>query len=157
MERQREFEAAKDSLTQYLEENGMRKTIERYAVLEAIFSVGKHVTIDELYELMSEDLRVSRGTVYNSVELLRRVGLVVIHQFGSYAEYEFCSAKKRHFHKVCIHCGTVVEFANDELQKQIDNLHIRGFMISDVQLTINGTCSKCRAKILRLRRKNKKQ
>ncbi len=157
MDKCADIDAAKACLTQYLEENKMRKTVERYAVLDALYYAGKHVTVDELYGMMAEDLRVSRVTVYNSLDVLRRANIAVAHQFGSGVEYEFRPFGKKHFHKVCVHCGAVMEFANDAISATLDGLHIRGFAISDIQLTVNGTCAKCRAKILRQRRKNKKQ
>ncbi len=157
MDKRSDIDIAKACLTEYLEVHDMRKTVERYAVLEMLYKVEKHVTVEELYEMMPDELRVSRVTVYNTLEVLRRAGIAVVHQFGSGMEYEFRPLGKKHYHKVCVHCGTMTEFSNDAVTKYLDALHIRGFSISDIQLTVNGICSKCKAKLVRQKKKKQKQ
>ena len=85
---------AKDTVrqifTEYLTANGHRKTPERYAILDTIYSIDGHFDIDMLYSRMmdQENFRVSRATLYNTIILLINARLVIKHQFGTSSQYE---------------------------------------------------------------------
>lgn len=61
----------KQILTEYLQVNGHRKTPERYAILDTIYSIKGHFDIDTLYNYMANEgkFRVSRATLYNTIIL----------------------------------------------------------------------------------------
>ena len=64
-------EIVRQKLSQYLEAKKLRKTPERYAILDKIYATSEHFDVDLLYEMMSEsEYRVSRATVYNTIDLL---------------------------------------------------------------------------------------
>ena len=67
--------------TDYLIRHKHRKTPERYAILEKIYSIDGHFNAEALYELMQNDYRVSLATVYNTLDLLLDAALIVKHQF----------------------------------------------------------------------------
>ncbi len=90
MESQNVKDTVRQIFTEYLNTNGHRKTPERYAILDTIYSIDGHFDIDTLYSLMAdqENFRVSRATLYNTIILLINARLIIKHQFGNSSQYE---------------------------------------------------------------------
>ena len=122
METQNVKDTVRQIFTEYLTANGHRKTPERYAILDTIYSIDGHFDIDMLYSRMmdQENFRVSRATLYNTIILLINARLVIKHQFGTSSQYEKSYNRETHHHQICTQCGRVTEFQNEELQHAID-------------------------------------
>ena len=147
-------EIVKKTFTEYLTAKNCRKTPERYAILDFIYSEPGHFDMDSLYETMnSRNFRVSRATLYNTMQILLESKLVLKHQFGTnHSCYERAYNNDFHYHLICNNCDSVEEYKDPELRNLIQSKKIKKFTPSLYSFYIFGTCNKC-AKELKKKKK----
>lgn len=147
-------EEVREIFTAYLENKKQRKTPERYAILDEIYTHKKHFDVDTLYlQMKSRNYQVSRATVYNTLDLLVDCGLVKKHQFGqNISQYEQSFGYKQHDHLICVKCSNVLEFCDPRIQQinstmgqllKFEVAHHSLHLYGKPMLDEKGACNQC--------------
>jgi len=139
--------SAADTFNRYLAAKHLRRTPERYAILDMVLQMNKHFYIETICRAMDESsFRVSRATVYNTIGLLTDAGILRRHRFGNEpAQFEKIvdTAAANHQHLVCTKCGKVKEIKDMALLKALSQHRYQAFTPEYFQFYVYGTCSQC--------------
>jgi Fur family ferric uptake transcriptional regulator len=134
---------------EYLQQQGLKLTSERIALVREIFSTHYHFEADELLAKMKDkSVKISRATVYRTLELLVKSNMVRrVHLGEDHYHYEHVSGNSHHDHLVCTTCGNVIEFHDEELERlQLAICEKKKFTPTFHNLQILGLCDSCRRK-----------
>ncbi|MEM2126322.1 MAG: transcriptional repressor [Candidatus Methanosuratincola sp.] len=118
------LEQAQTALENYISQKGLRRTGERYEILRAIYTELTHFDAEGLHRhLISKGHRISRATIYNTLELLTECGLVKRYNFGEGRMlYERSLGRRQHDHILCLDCGHIQEFCDPKLGPLVHNV-----------------------------------
>ncbi|HYM21534.1 MAG TPA: transcriptional repressor [Candidatus Kapabacteria bacterium] len=119
-----------DVFRKFLHDGEYRNTPERFEVLDAVLSWDDHFDADNLFiYLKNAGSKVSRATVYKTLNLLHECGLVSRYRFSQgHAQYEKTTDRPHHDHLICTTCGKIIEFDNGRVvQMQNDICIAYGF------------------------------
>lgn len=142
------IEKAESKFREYLSSQSLKYTPERRKIFREIADSREHFAADELYmKLKTHNRRVSRATVYRTLDLLVKLGLVRKVCMGVRSSvYENVLKWKRHGHLVCIKCGKLEEFSLDELESTFSGVCDEfDFEPNNRCVQIFGTCHNCKS------------
>lgn len=126
-----------------LQQAGLKKTLPRELILDILENnPQRHFRAEELYQILLErGNSVSVSTVYRVLAQFEIAGLVIRHQFEGTTSFFELSRHGHHDHIVCVNCGKIIEFNNDDierLQREVSEKH--GFSLVTHTLCMFGTC-----------------
>jgi Fur family ferric uptake transcriptional regulator len=137
----------KPQFLNYIKQQGLKWTPERERVFQEASAMEGHFEAEELaYRLRKKGSRISKATVYRTLPLLVKAGLIkeVIHG-EKHHHYEHNHEEKRHDHLICLKCGKIIEFREEslrEIEEKICRKH--EFQPEKIVIEIFGYCKKCR-------------
>ncbi len=133
-------------LNDFLKKKNLKSTRQRDVIIETFFALkGRHIRIDELLEkVKTKDSRVGYATVYRTLKLLVEAGVAQQNQFNDAHSVFEIETNEHHDHLICSHCGTIVEFEDEDIewaQEQIAKSH--GFILTAHKMELYGICASC--------------
>lgn len=141
---------AEKKFENYLRTQGLKFTPQRRLILKKVFTTHHHFEADDLYIAFREErIRLSRATIYRTIPLLVKSGLIREVELGeNHAHYEHTWGHGHHDHLICVRCGEVVEFCDDSIERLQNNVCSKhGFQAQSHNLEIKGYCSTCRSQV----------
>ena len=134
-----------DQLNAYLADHDLKHTKPRKWIIEYLLSLGEgvHVSADHIYDAAKEqDYPLGLATVYRSLNLLVDAGVVAQHNFqNNNAVYEICYPDTHHDHLVCMDCGAIKEFEEDDIERLQEQVaRSLGFQLVSHRLELVGRC-----------------
>lgn len=132
----------------------MRWTAQRQVIVEQFLLAGEHLTAEELHHRAREvDPAIGAATVYRTLNLLVEIGVASRVRFGSgSAAYEPALDRHHHDHLVCLACGRVVEFEDEQIERRQRAIAKRhGFVLRSHRLELHGICPECQERAKRER------
>ena len=128
-----------------LSEKGYRLTPQRVMVLTAIENSANHISADEIYtQVIKKYPYVNISTVYRTLDLLKRLGMVTETDLGGGRVRYHPADKGHHHHLVCHECGAIIDLDESVLSPLKDTLRREYKFDTDLRhLAIFGRCAKC--------------
>lgn len=148
---------ARAILTQYIEEKKMRKTPERYAILDVVLETSGHYSAEKFQALMPSDFPVSRPTVYSTLQLLEELHIVRSHQLNGITLYEKSIGVAPHHHYICTECGEITDLIDQKIDYIISIAKTPRFSKEIGVAYIYGLCSKCKSVVNKKKKKEMRE
>ena len=131
----------------YIAQKGLKNTPQRRLIAEVFFKSGKHLTTEELYDVVKNvDDKIGQATVYRTLKLLCDAGLAKGHHFGeTTTRYEPIEDDSHHDHLLCNACGKNVEVMDEDIERLQEELARRyGFTLTAHRMLLFGICDDCK-------------
>ena len=138
---------AKEIFRNYLREKGLRSTRQREEILDAFLSSDKHITVEELFNVIKvNNPGIGYATVHRNLGLFCECGLADEIKIGTQkARYEPKFGHQHHDHLICLKCGRFIEVNDSKIEKLQDKLaEANEFVPVRHKLEIYGLCKQCR-------------
>ena len=144
--------ADRAAFRRYLREHNLPATAQRLAIADAVLGTDQHLSAEEVSQaLRAQGASAGTATVYRTLDVLVRSGLVVERDFGEgFKRYEASRGVPHHEHLLCTACGKVTEFRDERLERMTTLLaEAHDFSRQRHRLVIYGLCGACRRGVAR--------
>lgn len=134
-------------LDEHLKREGLNRSARRDVVVNTFLSSNKHLSVDDLYNLVRrKSPGIGRTTVYRTLKLLESAGLAQALVLKGETFFERELNRRHHDHFICNACNAIFEFTSDEIEAlQEEEARKIGFRIEGHKHQVFGTCAKCLA------------
>ncbi len=135
-----------EEFRRYLREHSLPVTTQREQVAEVVLAAVGHLSVEDIeQQLRVRDLHIGKATVYRTLDILARSGMITERDFGEgFRRYERVPGHPHHEHLICVRCGKVIEFTNDKLERlKALVAEEYGFQHHHHRLEIYGVCREC--------------
>jgi Fur family ferric uptake transcriptional regulator len=136
-----------DAFRNYLRGHNLPITAQRLAIADIVLRSAEHVSAEDIMiQLGARGAYAGTATVYRTLELLLRGGLIVARDFGEgFKRYEAAMGEPHHEHLQCDSCGRITEIRDDRMVDMTRNMSEgHGFLRTGHKLVITGICGECR-------------
>lgn len=136
-----------DKLKEIIKQKGLKYTKQREIILETILNSEKHLSAEELYNLIQEkypEEKIGIATVYRAVSFLEESKLISSISLDKDTKKFETNFKDHHDHLICIKCNKIVEFVNDKIEKEQEKIAKKqGFDLLEHDMYLYGVCKDC--------------
>jgi Fe2+ or Zn2+ uptake regulation protein len=124
---------------------GLRATRQRQLVLDVLKDNPGHLDAEAIHDQVKiRDSRISLATVYRTLALLKRLGLVAEHSLGEDHGHFEAARTAPHYHFTCLQCKRVIEFEAPAVKDIVQKLAAQeGLQVTETHLTLSGYCHNC--------------
>lgn len=146
MQTQPDVDVLRARLRDHVQRNKLKSSSRRELILETFASIGRHVTAEELLRAVRErDEKIGAATVYRTLRVFQESGIVAERHFeGGATRFELVG-DDHHDHLICTSCGTIVEFEDDDIEREQQRIAARhGFELRSHRHELYGLCANCR-------------
>jgi Fur family ferric uptake transcriptional regulator len=140
-----------DRFRRYLRDHRQPVTRQRELIAETVILSEDHLSADAVgRKLREKGLRVATATIYRTLDTLVESGLVKAHDFGEgFRRFEPMTGQTRHEHLICVRCGTVLEFSNEQLERMLPMIaDEHRFQHQRHRVELFGVCRACQGREL---------
>jgi len=140
-------------LRDHLAQKRLKRTEQRETILEVFLRAKKHLTVEDLHNLVSyRDPSIGLTTIYRTMKLFCECNLARANHFeDGRVRYEQQYNTAHHDHMICLNCGETIEFVNDQIERLQEKMAQKhGFRMLNHRMEIFGYCGKCNRKELKL-------
>ena len=145
-----EYEYMLNELKKTLQEKGLKFTRQREIILSTLFNNRGHYSPEELQQIMQRehpDTKVGIATIYRTLSLLEKVGLVESISFGIEGKKYEIGYRRHHDHLVCSECGKIIEFYDETIEERQEEVAKKyNFLMKGHSMKIIGLCQECQTK-----------
>ena len=141
------IEADLEAFRSFLRDHSLPVTAQRLAIAEVVLGTERHLSAEDVASaLKASGSNAGTATIYRTLEVMVRSGLVVERDFGEgFKRYEASRGIPHHEHLICTVCGRVTEFRDERLERMTTLLaEAHDFLRQRHRLVIYGLCGDCR-------------